>query len=49
MTETDTPDPGKLADADDELDWDRAVHGRMVEQQTPDDTVQTVPFIPQEA
>ena len=33
------PPLGELADADDELGWDRDRDGRMVDQATPDDDV----------
>lgn len=39
------PDPSELADDLDDLDWDRAKHGRMLAAATPGDTVTTVPFV----
>lgn len=36
-----TPPTHLLADADDDLDWDRARDGRMVEYAAPDDAVPT--------
>lgn len=38
----DSPPGGELADADDQLGWDRAKHGTFAEHATPDDTVRTV-------
>lgn len=35
-----------LADADDELGWDRSRHGLMADQSAPDDAVTTVPYDP---
>lgn len=42
----DLPAHDQLADADDELGWDRDVHGRMVDAAAPDDAVTTVPYDP---
>ena len=39
-----SPDPDSLADEDDELGWDTAVHGRMRAAATGDDDVITVPY-----
>jgi hypothetical protein len=43
MTE---PAHDELADADDELGWDREQHGRMRDQDTDDDEIQTEPWKP---
>ena len=37
------PAHDSLADADDQLGWDRDLHGRMADAAAPDDAVPTVP------
>lgn len=40
------PAHDELADDQDELGWDRAQHGRMRDQDTDDDAIETTPFEP---
>lgn len=40
----DCPDPTCLADEDDELGWDRSLHGRMTDFAEPDEAVATIPW-----
>lgn len=40
------PAHDQLADADDELGWDRELHGRMVDAAAPDDAVGTMAYDP---
>lgn len=40
----DTPNPYKLADAEDENGWDRARDGLMADASTSDDVVETKPY-----
>lgn len=40
------PAPDELADEDDELGWDRSVHGRMRDQDTDDHAVPTESWNP---
>ncbi len=41
---TDTPNPYKLADDQDELNWERRTEGKMADAAAPDDSVETVPY-----
>ena len=44
-TEHENPAPDRLADDSDQLDWDRAEHGRMADHATgPDDEPETIPW-----
>lgn len=40
------PPHDQLADDQDQLGWDRELHGRMVDFAGPDDAVETVPYDP---
>jgi hypothetical protein len=40
----DTPNPYKLADAEDEAGWDRRTNGLMADAGTADDVVPTEPY-----
>jgi hypothetical protein len=40
------PAHDQLADGDDELGWDRELHGRMADAAAPDDAVTTTPYDP---
>jgi hypothetical protein len=41
---TDTPSPYRLADHQDDLNWDRRTDGTMADAATSDDTIHTIPY-----